>query len=249
MLVRRLSFIALTSVLALVACDDAANTATDTAAADSTADVADVSGDAGSDAAADSATPADTSTPADSSVATDSAAPDDTTAPVDTSVPDDTTPPEDTVAPPDDTVVPPDDTVVPPDDTVVPPEDTVVPPDDTAVDLVTFDEVHPIYAAKCSPCHTHAAPTAGSGGHNIGGTPIATAYADSQKAAAFYTKCVNQGLTKGACTIVRIKDGSMPRLAGCTGNPATDHANPACLTQAQQDLIQQWIDDGMPAPQ
>jgi hypothetical protein len=38
----------------------------------------------------------------------------------------------------------------------------------------------------------------------------------------------------------------MPLGAGCTGDPAQDAGNPACLTQAEQDAVQAWIDAGMP---
>ena len=106
---------------------------------------------------------------------------------------------------------------------------------------VTFDAPHAVFAAKCSPCHTGG----GSGGHNMGAADLNAAYVDSQKAAAI-AKC--SGLTKGACTIVRIKAGDMPQGRGCTGDPTQDAANGDCLTQAQQDTIQQWIDDGQLAP-
>jgi hypothetical protein len=92
----------------------------------------------------------------------------------------------------------------------------------------------PIFQDKCAPCHT----TSGSGGSNF-----ATLYSDTQKAAnPGIVGCT--GLTVGACTIVRIKNGSMPRAAGCTGNPTTDMSNAKCLTQAEQDVIQAWVSDG-----
>jgi hypothetical protein len=92
----------------------------------------------------------------------------------------------------------------------------------------------PIFQDKCAPCHT----TAGSGGVNF-----ASVYADTQKAAnAGIVGCT--GLNVGACTIVRIKNGSMPRAAGCTGNPTTDVGNAKCLTQAEEDTIQAWVNDG-----
>jgi hypothetical protein len=92
----------------------------------------------------------------------------------------------------------------------------------------------PIFQAKCAPCHT----TLGSGGVNF-----ASVYADTQKAVnSSVTACT--GLNVGACTIIRIKNGQMPRGAGCTGNPTTDQGNAKCLTQAQEDVIQAWVDDG-----
>ena len=103
---------------------------------------------------------------------------------------------------------------------------------------VRFTEPHAIYASKCTPCHT----TGGSGGHSIGAPDIATAYTSSQQAA--YTIIG----TKGAATIVRIMAGEMPLGRGCTGDPILDSGNSACLTQAEQDTIIQWIADGQLPP-
>ena len=38
--------------------------------------------------------------------------------------------------------------------------------------------------------------------------------------------------------------GGHPQGVGCTGNPVTDAANAGCTTQAEQDAIQAWLDDG-----
>jgi hypothetical protein len=65
-------------------------------------------------------------------------------------------------------------------------------------------------------------------------------YADTQKASGHCT-----GKKVGECTLVRIKAGEMPDGKGCSGNPTTDAAKTACLTQAQQDAIDQWIKGGM----
>lgn len=97
--------------------------------------------------------------------------------------------------------------------------------------LVTYaTHARPIYAAKCMPCHAGG----GSGGHNI-----ALNYADSQLS-SYYCP----GKTKGACTLVRIQEGSMPAGANCSGNPTTDMGNPACLTAAEQATLAAWIDGG-----
>ncbi|MEW5740102.1 MAG: MopE-related protein [Myxococcota bacterium] len=88
----------------------------------------------------------------------------------------------------------------------------------------------PIFQAKCGPCHT----TFGSGGHNIG-----TTYSSTQLPSYY---CA--GLTKGACALVRIQNGTMPAGAGCSGNPAQDSGNPACLNAAQQATLQSWITGG-----
>lgn len=95
-------------------------------------------------------------------------------------------------------------------------------------------DAQPIFASKCAPCHTGL----GLGGHDIG-----TTYSD-----AFLTADDSDcdGLNKGQCTIVLIQSGDMPNGAGCSGNPLLDAGNDACLTQQEQDLIQAWIDAGLP---
>jgi hypothetical protein len=95
-------------------------------------------------------------------------------------------------------------------------------------------DTQPIFFEKCDPCHT----TLGFGGHNIG-----TDYED-----AFLPADNNDctGLNIGQCTIVRIQSGEMPEGAGCTGDPEQDADNPDCTTQLEQDLIQAWIDAGLP---
>ncbi len=96
------------------------------------------------------------------------------------------------------------------------------------------DDVQPIFAEKCTPCHTGL----GVGGHNIG-----VNYAD-----AFITADTSDcdGLVVGECTIVLIQAGEMPQGAGCSGDPAQDAGNSACLTADQQATVQTWIDEGMP---
>ena len=106
--------------------------------------------------------------------------------------------------------------------------------------VITFDEVSPIFVAKCAPCHT----TGTFGGHNLGDDDLVAAYQDSQLDANI---AVCNGLTKGACALVRIQNGSMPMGFGCTGDPKADDAE-VCLTQEEQDRIQAWIDDGELAP-
>jgi hypothetical protein len=68
---------------------------------------------------------------------------------------------------------------------------------------------------------------------------MASSYSDTQLA-SYYCP----GKTKGACALVRIQNGTMPYGKGCSGNPADDSANPACLTAAEQDTIQSWIAGG-----
>jgi hypothetical protein len=38
----------------------------------------------------------------------------------------------------------------------------------------------------------------------------------------------------------------MPQGKGCTGDPAEDVGVAGCLTRAQQDTIQAWVDGGTP---
>ena len=91
-------------------------------------------------------------------------------------------------------------------------------------------DVQPIFQGYCGGCHTGG----GSGGHNIG-----TSYTDSQKASYLCS-----GKTKGECALVQIQSGYMPLGKGCSGNPTTDAAKPACTTAADQAAIQAWINDG-----
>jgi hypothetical protein len=92
----------------------------------------------------------------------------------------------------------------------------------------------PVFLDKCSPCHS----SQGLGGHNI-----ATNYDHASKPAVVFPACT--GFTVGQCTIVLIQSGVMPYLKGCTGMPLTDAGNTACLTQAEQVIIQDWINDGL----
>ena len=103
----------------------------------------------------------------------------------------------------------------------------------------TFDDVHPIYRAHCSDCHS----TQGNGAFNVANRDIATAYADSPLSSSYAL-----GQTKGFATLVRIQNGEMPLGAGCSGNPSSDAGNPACLTALEQARIQSWIQGGQLGP-
>ncbi|MFK8016790.1 MAG: thrombospondin type 3 repeat-containing protein [Gammaproteobacteria bacterium] len=96
------------------------------------------------------------------------------------------------------------------------------------------NDIQPIFEELCTPCHTGL----GLGGHDLG-----TDYSAAPLAAV---NPLCDGLTKGACTIVRIQSGQMPPNRGCTGDPAIDAADPDCLDQAEQSLVQDWIDAGIP---
>jgi hypothetical protein len=100
-------------------------------------------------------------------------------------------------------------------------------------------DVQPILAAKCSPCHT----TGNAGGVNFAATtgyPLTQLVPNANVAAC-------QGITPdnvGNCALTRILNGQMPKGRGCTGNPVADAANAACLTQAEQTTIANWIAGG-----
>jgi hypothetical protein len=100
---------------------------------------------------------------------------------------------------------------------------------------VTYAQVQPLFMAKCTPCHS-------AGGLGAGAHTLADSNADAPKPGA-HPACM--GTTKGECSLIRVKDGSMPLGKGCTGDPARDAANPACLTQQEQDLLAAWIDGGL----
>jgi hypothetical protein len=90
--------------------------------------------------------------------------------------------------------------------------------------------VQPVFVKYCSPCHN---------GGGSGGTNFAMSYAQSQLMAG---TCA--GKTVGACTVVRIKTGSMPQGEGCTGNPVMDAGNLKCLTANELQIIEDWISAG-----
>jgi hypothetical protein len=99
---------------------------------------------------------------------------------------------------------------------------------------VTYEkDAKPIFVAKCTPCHTD------TGIAKLFHT-LASSYTDANKASS---AC--PGKKKGECTIVRVKSGDMPQGKMCTGDPAKDSSNSACLTAAEQKTLQDWIDMGL----
>ncbi|MFK8014177.1 MAG: thrombospondin type 3 repeat-containing protein [Gammaproteobacteria bacterium] len=106
-------------------------------------------------------------------------------------------------------------------------------PGATGSPVTWTDDIQPIFAELCAPCHT----TLNTGGHNLGST------FEGALDPANNNACV--GLNNAECTIVRIQSGEMPRNRGCTGDPTLDAMNNACLDQAEQDLVQAWIDGGI----
>ncbi len=108
-------------------------------------------------------------------------------------------------------------------------------------ETVGFGDLSPIFNHKCGPCHV----TASFGGHNLGSADPAVGFADSQLPA---NSAACDGLTKGACSRVRVQSGSMPMGLGCTGDPGTDAANQSCLTEREQELLAAWIEGGQAGP-
>ena len=110
-------------------------------------------------------------------------------------------------------------------------EETSEEPEVTGPDYV--HDVQPILGAKCAACHT----TGSSGGHSVG-----VDYLDSQ-GDSYY--CAD--LNIGACSVERIKDGSMPPGGGCGGPVADDAANAdTCVTESELALLEAWVAAGMP---
>ncbi|KYF72621.1 hypothetical protein BE15_44695, partial [Sorangium cellulosum] len=102
-------------------------------------------------------------------------------------------------------------------------------------DAAAWADVQPILTARCAPCHTSGAMPAG--GYKID-------YASSQLDADFRA-CKGEGLSKGACSLKRVLDGSMPGgMAGCTGDPARDAGNAKCLTAAEHETLKSWVEGG-----
>ncbi|WP_437666345.1 hypothetical protein [Sorangium sp. So ce1182] len=105
-------------------------------------------------------------------------------------------------------------------------------------DAAAWADVEPILTARCGPCHT-TSPTP-AGGFEID-------YASSQLDAEF-AACQREGLSKGACALKRVLDGSMPHvgqgMAKCTGDPERDAGNAKCLTAAEQETLASWVEGG-----
>jgi len=100
---------------------------------------------------------------------------------------------------------------------------------------VTYEQVKAaVFAKKCVPCHV-------SGGAGAGSHTLAESYTSANEPSA---SC-DAPKKKGECTIVLVKSGFMPFGKGCTGDPAKDAANAACLTAAEQKLLEDWIAGGL----
>ena len=101
--------------------------------------------------------------------------------------------------------------------------------------VVAYADVKPIFVARCTPCH--AAGGAGMGAHTLADS------AATARAASYSGPCM--GRTKGECSLIRVKAGTMPPMNMCTGNPAMDVGKAKCLTQDEQTRMQAWITGGL----
>jgi hypothetical protein len=111
------------------------------------------------------------------------------------------------------------------------PEAEPAPAPEAGGDLTYEGDAGPIFAAKCTPCHTGGS----SGGHDIG-----SSHAESQKAAG---ACPDKTIAE--CAVVRIENGTMPLGKGCGGPVADDAANAGtCVTETELQTLKDWIAGG-----
>jgi hypothetical protein len=106
-------------------------------------------------------------------------------------------------------------------------------PSDAAAAVVTYETVKPLFMKKCVPCHL-------PGGVGAVLHTLPDSYSTANKPSS---SCPNKSV--GECTIVLVKSGYMPYERNCTGDPAKDVANAACLTAAEQKLLEDWIAGGL----
>lgn len=100
------------------------------------------------------------------------------------------------------------------------------------VPVFYWNDVQPILSRSCSPCHTR---------DNSGGTLFADNYGDNLEPAL---TCTNS--TVGACSLARLRDGSMPPGGLCSGDPSLDEGKTGCLNEAEQSTLEAWVLAGMP---
>ncbi|WP_169791592.1 MopE-related protein [Sandaracinus amylolyticus] len=100
-------------------------------------------------------------------------------------------------------------------------------PDDGCA--VRYATIQGMLESLCGPCHT----TGSASALNV------RDYASTQIAAG---SCA--GMTQGACMLVRIQNGTMPRGGVCTGDPTLDVGRPACLDADDHAALQAWITGG-----
>jgi hypothetical protein len=98
---------------------------------------------------------------------------------------------------------------------------------------VTYAMAKAIFGVKCAPCHTT--------GNNV---KFAVNYSDTQKTVVTGATECGASTKIGACTIKRIKSGSMPYGKMCKAAGGAPDPN-ACLTPAEEATIQAWVDGGL----
>jgi hypothetical protein len=101
---------------------------------------------------------------------------------------------------------------------------------------VTYAMVQPIFKAKCGPCHD----TGGSAGL----PKFAGMFSETTKNVITGAAECGSGTKVGACTIVRIKSGSMPFNKMCKPEAGQPPMPDMCLTATEQATIQAWVDGG-----
>jgi len=102
---------------------------------------------------------------------------------------------------------------------------------------VTYEMVKAaVFSKKCVPCHQ-------AGGVGAAFHTLADGYDTANKPADSGGAC--PGKKMGECTLVMVQMGFMPFGKNCTGDPAKDTGNDACLTAAEQKLLQDWVAGGL----
>jgi len=97
----------------------------------------------------------------------------------------------------------------------------------------TFEgELQPLLLSHCGACHA---------GQSQGGSDFAGVYTELLKPSGY---CLGEPVFR--CVLVRVQDGSMPQGAGCTGDPILDAKTAACLSSAEQQILEVWVLDGAP---
>ena len=107
---------------------------------------------------------------------------------------------------------------------------------DAGADVATgpsYSTVQPIFMAKCSPCHTTGAYTK---------FPIN--YAAANGAVTTGAVECGAGTKVGACTLMRIRSGSMPMGRNCKAEAGAPDPS-MCVTAAEEATIQAWITGGL----
>ena len=101
----------------------------------------------------------------------------------------------------------------------------------------TYATVQPIFMAKCTPCHAT--------GGTQGLPKFASMFSEANKNVVTGALECGNGVKVGACTITRIKSGSMPSGKMCKPE-AGQPPNPSmCLTAAEEATIQAWVSGGL----